>query len=102
MVPIINGHFSHQGLLHGMSNKNHLCISFEKLSHLKFRAIYGVTGNSEIGIYQSLANFSSSLAVIGEQPVNAVTPSTVENADLSRESTRQPISGSILVSLMKG
>ncbi|MDD4226886.1 MAG: TonB-dependent receptor [Mariniphaga sp.] len=63
--------------------------SFDELSHLKFRASYGVTGNSEIGIYQSLANFASALAIIGEQTVNAVRPSTVANANLSWESTRQ-------------
>ncbi len=63
--------------------------SLETLSHLKFRVSYGVTGNSEIGIYRSLANFSSTNAVINETPVNAVIPSTVANANLSWESTKQ-------------
>ncbi len=59
------------------------------LSHLKFRASYGVTGNTDIGIYRSLANFSSTQAIINETTVNAVVPSTVANSDLSWESTKQ-------------
>ncbi len=58
-------------------------------SHLKFRASYGVTGNTDIGIYRSLANFSSTQAIINETTVNAVVPSTVANSDLSWESTKQ-------------
>lgn len=61
----------------------------DMLSHLKLRASYGATGNTDIGIYQSLANFASTSAVINEQTVNAVIPSTVANSDLSWESTKQ-------------
>ena len=63
--------------------------SFDQLSHLKLRTSYGVTGNTEIGIYQSLANFAATSAVINEETVNAVRPSTVANSDLSWESTKQ-------------
>ncbi len=63
--------------------------SMDLLSHLKLRVSYGVTGNTDIGIYQSLANFASTQAIINEQTVNAVIPSTVANSDLSWESTAQ-------------
>jgi TonB-linked SusC/RagA family outer membrane protein len=63
--------------------------SFNALSQLKFRASYGVTGNTDIGTYQSLANFASCLAAINETTVNAVRPYRVANSDLSWESTKQ-------------
>ena len=63
--------------------------SFQRISQLKFRASYGETGNQEIGIYQSLANFSATQAIINESFVNAVIPSAVANSDLSWESTKQ-------------
>jgi TonB-dependent starch-binding outer membrane protein SusC len=63
--------------------------SFETLSQLKLRASYGVTGNTDIGVYQSLANFASGVASINEATVNAVVPSSVANSDLAWESTKQ-------------
>ena len=60
-----------------------------ELSHLKFRASFGVTGNTEIGSYQSLAKFSPSLTIVDGSPVNAVMPSAVANKNLSWESTSQ-------------
>lgn len=59
------------------------------LSQLKFRVSYGVTGNTDIGIYQSLANLQATSAVMDDNLVNAVRPSTVENAKLSWEETKQ-------------
>jgi len=67
--------------------------SIDNLSHLKFRLSYGVTGNTDIGIYKSLANFASATAIIDDQTVNAVVPSTVANSDLSWESTKQTDAG---------
>ena len=59
------------------------------LSNLKLRASYGLTGNTEIGAYNSLARLSNILTVVGGQQVNAVVPSSVSNASLSWESTKQ-------------
>lgn len=63
--------------------------SVEDISHLKLRVSYGITGNTDIGIYKSLANFSSTSAIHNDTPVNAVIPSTVANNNLSWESTKQ-------------
>lgn len=59
------------------------------LSHLKLRTSFGVTGNTEIGSYQSLAKFSPSLTIVDGSPVNAVIPTDVANNNLSWESTSQ-------------
>lgn len=63
------------------------------VSNLKIRASYGVTGNTEIGSYQSLARFSPSFTVIGGVPVNSVRPTEVPNPSLSWESTEQTNAG---------
>ncbi|MDP3433061.1 MAG: TonB-dependent receptor [Bacteroidota bacterium] len=60
-----------------------------KLSHLKLRTSYGMTGNTEIGSYRSLALFRPSTTVIDGTPVNAIMPSTVANKNLTWESTSQ-------------
>jgi len=59
------------------------------LSHLKVRGSYGVTGNTEIGSYQSLAKFTPSYTVINGTIVTAVRPLDVANKNLSWESTAQ-------------
>ncbi|MDP2335781.1 MAG: TonB-dependent receptor [Bacteroidota bacterium] len=59
------------------------------LSHLKLRTSYGITGNTEIGSYRSLALFKPSTTIIDGNPVNAVMPSTVANENLTWESTAQ-------------
>lgn len=63
--------------------------NIDKLSHLKIRASYGLTGNTEIGSYKSLARLKNVLAIMGGERVNAVVPSSVANSDLSWESTAQ-------------
>ena len=60
-----------------------------ELSHLKLRTSYGMTGNTEIGSYRSLALFTPSTTVIDGTPVNAIMPSTVANKNLTWESTSQ-------------
>jgi len=61
----------------------------DDISHLKLRLSYGETGNTDIGIYQSLANFSAVASIINEQTVNGVVPSSIANSDLSWETTKQ-------------
>ncbi len=55
----------------------------------KLRTSYGLTGNQAIGSYQTLARFSSTLAVINGKQVNAVRPTTVANDNLTWETTKQ-------------
>lgn len=59
------------------------------LDSWKIRASYGLTGNQAIGSYQTLARFSSTLAVINGKQVNAVRPTTVANDNLTWETTSQ-------------
>ncbi|NIG56934.1 TonB-dependent receptor [Chitinophaga sp. Cy-1792] len=62
------------------------------LSNLKFRTSYGLTGNSEIPSYNSLASLSASgtyAAVIGGAKVQGMGTGRLANADLRWEKTAQ-------------
>ena len=59
------------------------------VSTWKWRVSYGLTGNQAISPFQTLARFSSLLAVINGKQVNAVRPTTVANDDLTWETTAQ-------------
>ena len=59
------------------------------LNSWKIRTSYGLTGNQAIEPYQTLARFSSTLAVINGKIVNAVRPTTVANDNLTWETTAQ-------------
>lgn len=59
------------------------------LDHLKFRSSYGVTGNTEIPTYQSLATVSSGTVLIGGERQTASFPSRMPNPDLKWERTKQ-------------
>ncbi|WP_423129368.1 TonB-dependent receptor [Gaoshiqia sp. Z1-71] len=61
-----------------------------QISQLKLRGSYGVTGNQSIPAYGSLALMNVVRGVIlGNQVVNAVTPNTVANDNLTWEKTAQ-------------
>jgi TonB-linked SusC/RagA family outer membrane protein len=59
------------------------------LSELKLRASYGVTGNQEIGTYQSLATYSAVTYPIGDVYAVGLVPTRVPNPNLSWERTAQ-------------
>ncbi|MES2063358.1 MAG: TonB-dependent receptor [Bacteroidota bacterium] len=66
------------------------------ISDLKFRLSYGLTGNSEIGEYRSLANISTNDAngnpnnyVFGNTKANATTLTSIGNEDLQWEKTAE-------------
>ncbi|EIJ38271.1 TonB-linked outer membrane protein, SusC/RagA family [Galbibacter orientalis DSM 19592] len=61
----------------------------ETISNLKFRTSYGETGNSEIGVYQSLASLGSSTAILGGERFPGVGIGTLANPDLKWEKTAQ-------------
>lgn len=67
--------------------------SVKAISNLKLRTSYGETGNTEIGSYQSLARFSSTLTTINGVPINAVRPTNVANPNLTWETTKQTDAG---------
>ncbi len=62
---------------------------FSLIDQLKLRASYGVAGNPSISPFQSLTHLSSGQYVFGTTIGPAYYPSTLGNADLSWESTKQ-------------
>lgn len=61
----------------------------ETISNLKFRTSYGETGNSEIGVYQSLASLGSNTAILGGERYPGVGIGTLANPNLKWEKTAQ-------------
>lgn len=58
-------------------------------SDLKLRGSYGITGNQEIGQYNSLATLSSGIYTFGDNLVTGFRPNRVPNPDLRWERTAQ-------------
>ena len=59
------------------------------ISNLKLRTSYGFTGNTEIGVYESLATLGSSSWILGNQLVSGFFPNKIPNPDLKWERTGQ-------------
>ena len=59
------------------------------ISDLKLRFSYGLTGNSEIGQYQSLANINTTNYVFGGQQSIGTTQTSIGNPDLQWEKTAE-------------
>ena len=59
------------------------------VSNLKLRASYGLTGNSGIAPYQSLATVNSGIVYLNGQPYPGSTQGTVPNPNLKWEQTAQ-------------
>lgn len=59
------------------------------ISDLKVRASFGYTGNTEIGLYESLPTLGSVDWVIGNQLVTGFFPNKIANPDLKWEKTSQ-------------
>lgn len=59
------------------------------LSNLKLRASYGLTGNSEIGSYRSLANLSTNSYIFGNSRVTGSAIGRLANPNLQWEKTAQ-------------
>ncbi|RFZ90911.1 SusC/RagA family TonB-linked outer membrane protein [Mucilaginibacter conchicola] len=59
------------------------------ISDLKFRFSYGLTGNSDIGYYSSLATLQSSPYVFGGNRANGITLDNIANPNLSWEKTAE-------------
>lgn len=59
------------------------------ISDLKIRASYGLTGNSEIGEYQSQANLQGNTYVLGGQRVSGTVINTLANPDLQWEKSAE-------------
>ena len=61
----------------------------EQINSLKLRLSVGLTGNQEIGSYQSIARLSYFPYVIANTKVNGFAPNSFENSDLGWETTTQ-------------
>ena len=61
----------------------------KSFSTLKFRTSYGVTGNQEIGNYQSLSTLSDVTYLFGDKVVIGYAPDRISNDELSWETTKQ-------------
>ena len=61
----------------------------DKITNLKLRASYGVIGNQEIGVYQSLATLGNASWMLGNQLVSGFYPNSIPNPDLRWERTGQ-------------
>jgi len=59
------------------------------VSNLKIRASYGFTGNTELGVYESLATLGSTSWILGNQSVTGFYPNRIPNPDLKWEKTGQ-------------
>ncbi|WKN30655.1 TonB-dependent receptor [Porifericola rhodea] len=58
-------------------------------SNLKVRASYGLTGNQEIGLYQSLPTLTNNTYTLGRSLVTGFYPNKIPNPDLKWEKTAQ-------------
>ena len=58
-------------------------------SELKLRVSYGITGNQEIGLYNSLATLTNTTYTIGHSLVTGFYPNIIPNPDLKWEKTAQ-------------
>lgn len=59
------------------------------VTNLKVRGSYGFTGNTEIGVYESLATLGNVSWIIGNQLVSGFYPNKIPNPDLKWERTGQ-------------
>ncbi|SEW39828.1 TonB-linked outer membrane protein, SusC/RagA family [Chitinophaga sp. YR573] len=63
------------------------------ISNLKLRASYGVSGNQEIGQYQSIAQIQPSTTVLGGSSQSSLLPSYIGNPNLKWERSLQADAG---------
>lgn len=72
-----------------MSEENFMESVRSVISNLKLRASYGFTGNTEIGVYESLATLGNNNWTIGNNLVTGFFPNRIPNPDLKWEKTGQ-------------
>lgn len=83
------GTFPSVGYAWNLSNEDFLKPYKNTLSNLKLRLSYGVTGNQEIGNYQSLSTLSSTLYTLNSSVVVGFAPDRIANNELGWETTYQ-------------
>jgi len=63
--------------------------NLELFSNLKMRVSYGITGNQEIGLYNSLPTLTNTTYTIGHTLATGFYPNIIPNPDLKWEKTKQ-------------
>lgn len=63
--------------------------SIPAVSNLKIRSSYGLTGNQELPLYQSLSVLDETRYILDQAPVIGFRPIRIANPDLKWETTRQ-------------
>ncbi|WP_147676651.1 SusC/RagA family TonB-linked outer membrane protein [Algibacter pacificus] len=82
------GFFPSAALAWRVSNEDFMTKQ-DVISDMKLRASFGVTGNQEIGNYQSLSLLSTVNVVAGDQGKTGIYPANIGNPDLKWETTNQ-------------
>lgn len=82
------GYFPSAALAWNLSNESFL-EKWTFVNNLKLRLSAGITGNQEIGQFQSLATLSNNAYLFGEQLAVGFAPSRIANPNLSWEKTTQ-------------
>jgi len=82
------GFFPSAGFSWSASQENFMHSLKGKVTNLKLRVSYGITGNQEIGNYKSLALMSSSYYIYSDTPILGFSES-IGNPDLQWERTAQ-------------
>lgn len=73
------------GALAWVVSEEPFMTSLHKINFLKLRISYGLTGNNNIGTYQSLAQMGGSQYILGGSRVVGTVPISIANPDLSWE-----------------
>lgn len=82
------GYFPSAGLAWLVSDEDFMS-NISQIDVLRLRTSYGITGNSEIGLYQSLATIGSGTALIGGERQPSSNVQRLANPDLEWEKTYQ-------------
>lgn len=82
------GYFPSAALAWNLSNESFL-EKWDFINNLKLRLSAGLTGNQEIGQFQSLATLSNNAYLFGDQLAVGFAPNRIANPNLSWEKTTQ-------------
>ncbi len=82
------GYFPSAALAWNLSNESFL-EKWTFVNNLKLRLSAGITGNQEIGQFQSLATLSNNAYIFGDQLAVGFAPTRIANPNLSWEKTTQ-------------
>lgn len=83
------GYFPSGGIGWVVSNEDFFADNINAINYMKLRTSYGVTGNTEIGTYRSLATVGSGTVLMNGSRVTSSSRNRLANPELEWEKTRQ-------------